>query len=226
MNTHKYVYTIIDLITPVSVLLIFLSFMSCSNDPISTNNSNQSVVSSLDGYINGTVPDSIIVKAVMAKEFVFFTAGEDTISENHIMNMTLSEPPQNVLWNLSSIFPGVGFILSDNDVKGNYAFLDTYSIQTGFNNGLIFKADTNEISFLQEGNFYMRYIYADKGVSVSGSSFNINLTDTLKYNYNLNIGKGFNKFHVKAKTIRKNFKEYDFISGEPSNSMWFFILFF
>lgn len=207
------------------VVITGLCFISCDSDTSSNNpNPNSNVITSFSGTVNSLPANSRIIKAVMAKDSLKFTAGSDTASSNNTFSISLSTPPDNMLSNITDLFSFIPFESNGSSVaRGNFIVNQTFENEMSNFNGTIIKS--NRIftpGNIEVGDFSISYLYCNMNETFSGSYLSVINSDSIKYNVTLNLETGYIPVTYKLKAKRTFYSEIDITSGEASGGNWYY----
>jgi uncharacterized lipoprotein NlpE involved in copper resistance len=217
--------TIISLLT-----LILLTFGCDNNDsnPAENNLQNGKTISGISGnIINWVHGTSYIAKYGMFSSSAIDINGNFSITD-------LFAPYDNQLSNITYLYHDYTTQPALSDQSANYFLVTDLGIAkaTDPQNEVGFVQNRSQISLDRVGDFYVKYLYVDRPVSINGMTAHsyysgatlINLKE--KYS-NITFEKGWNKFVVVLTAIDVTTNTYisEIKREEPSQGNWYYTIY-
>ncbi len=181
------------------VLSLIIFFEGCKKEdsnPVDSNNISNviSISGKFENWNQGT--DKIL--KITIRDSTYHPFGQSTIDVNGNFSISsMDAVPDYMLNPINSVWATPGLVFSNSSTKINK---NKVRIQIFSGNSSVPYFD-NEIEkeFIQSsstyttGDFYIKYVYLDNAVNVSGTY----TESTYEYNYNLKFKKGWNAYCVK-----------------------------
>lgn len=206
----------------VIILTALIIIAGCSDDDENIVNPPPSDNAfKLTGTITNYPGGSTIAKApivIYTSQDTFFV-GTDTIENNGSLNMLLTTPPTNFLFSAKDIVSSSNIVVSDTTASyTGFTIINVFN----FSNipiAMLLKKNFAGLT-LEQGSFYIQYIFATKPFTVMGENTSFYQSDTTIIKYNLNFKEGWNIMNVKLAILRNNSEQLELTMGEPTGATW------
>lgn len=213
----------------ITILLTLLFAASSCDDNPADSSGNAKTLTSVNGILHGYNPDENVLVARLSSSSGSLLMGIDTVGSDSILNLPLMTPPDSALLPMQEIANGYGgpLTVSDPNAKGtNFLRLDFYHREFGINSGYLMRSRFIANPYYYAGGYEVRLAYCDRSVNISG---NITLIysiigppDTMIYNVNINLTKGWNTVTYRTVSIKENYFLYEVTNDDPPDAKWFY----
>ncbi|MFZ1321470.1 MAG: hypothetical protein WAT71_07940 [Ignavibacteria bacterium] len=210
------------------LLTLFLTAGSCDNNPADSSG-NANTLTSINGILHGYNPEENVLEARLSSSSGSLVIGIDTIGSDSILNLSLPTPPDSVLLPMQEVANGYGgpLTVSDPNAKGtDFLRLNFYHREFGIISGSLMRSRLISNPYYYVGGYEVRLAYCDRRVNISGSIvliFSIiGPPDTIIYNVNINLTKGWNTITYRTVSIKENYFQYEVINEDPPDAKWFY----
>jgi hypothetical protein len=203
-------------------------FSACGDDnPVASYDSK--TITGFYGILYNYDSSENILDTRLFLEPGYASMGNDTIGADSILNLTLLIPADSMLKPMTEVAKGFGGNLSVSDASAmGTSFIRLFFFHNvfGINSGYLKRSNTPAVSSYYQGYYDVNFAYCDRKTIVSGTEILIysffGPPDTMKYNVNINLSKGWNPVTYYTKTARANYYEYDVYNDDPEGARWIY----